>query len=177
LEPEQQDANPKRYHDAWRTVVGAKYCLLYNAGLVSSHPLQRYPRSGWVWRARYRRYDAGDQMGARAESTLSWHLSWVPACGGRMGSPHSKPSWFATLSTVPLNRVDLPQVPDRPNSWQNRRTQLSSSCPRSRVLIWAERCALGCVRPCSSRILNGHVYVNSTAESVPYGSAIATVTR
>ena len=24
LEPEQQDADPKKYHDAWRTVVGAK---------------------------------------------------------------------------------------------------------------------------------------------------------
>jgi CTP synthase len=24
LEPEQQEADPKKYHDAWRTVVGAK---------------------------------------------------------------------------------------------------------------------------------------------------------
>ncbi len=24
MEPEQQEADPKKYHDAWRTVVGAK---------------------------------------------------------------------------------------------------------------------------------------------------------
>jgi hypothetical protein len=58
---------------------------------MASSSLQWYHRPGWIWRARYRGYDTGHQMGTRAERAFPRHLPRIPARSGRVGPQRLRP--------------------------------------------------------------------------------------